>query len=261
MELHFVLVEHRFNRGIGCLGKTDIVEDGKQVHFLTGEPAAGKGLLSNQKTVERGPEYELVIGELDFDVADEFCLEQLSLRNPFSEDVEHFAHHPSSLVHGATLRSVLHHVLLNILHSLTEEGSSLLARHLLPTIGGLNFFHFLADIPHGVSHAFTHVTHAATAHERLHHRTAQVREVRLNLFATRPESVVVVLDEALDNRSLTVVQLELFDEERDIAAGEIWLEELADVPHSPHHSTTAAPTAASATLTASAAILLCRRGV
>ena len=47
VELHFVLVEHRFDGGVGRLGEADIIEHRKQVHFLTGEPAAGKGLLSN----------------------------------------------------------------------------------------------------------------------------------------------------------------------------------------------------------------------
>ena len=242
MELDLVLVEHGVDGVERGIGQSRVVEDREEVDALAGESRPRQGLLTNQEPFKGWPEDQLVIRELNLDVADEFALQSLSVGDPFLKDVEHLAHDTTGFVHRAGLDGFLHHVLAGFLHPLAPEVPSLLLRHFLP-VGFLDLLDLIADALGPVPHAFPHVAHASTAHERLHHRPAEVLKVRLDHLAAFAEGVGVILDQALDDRPLALVKLELFGEQGDVASGEIGLEELPDLSHPAHaHPTTTAST-------------------
>ena len=234
VEGQLVLVEHRLEGVEGRVAELAVVDHHEEVDVLAAESAAGKRLLAGEEPLEGGPEDELVVVELDLDVAGEVLVEPLPLGDPRLEDVEHLGHDAPGLVEGAGVHGVLHHLLLHALHAAAEELASLLLGHLLAV--GLHLLDLGPDLPHPLAHPLAHVAHRAAAHEGLHHRPAEVHQVPLHGLAARSEDVVVVVEKGLDDRSLAVGEAELLDEERHVPAAVGGLEELADLPHAAHAS-------------------------
>ena len=229
-------------------GQPKLVHHEEEIDVLARDAAARKGLLAGQESLERRPLRDLVVVEDDLQVVRE-RVTQLGLpAQPRLELREHLAHRGLDFgVEPGVLRFV-GELLGDLLHALAEERPALLLGH--RSVRSLGFLGLLADLLHRVAHLLL----SLGRRERAHEVAADLRHRGHDRLGLGLERRLVVDEELLEDAALVFGELELLDEDRDVASLEVRLERLAHIAHARAHAATAHHATAHAAEATTAAI-------